>query len=252
MHNLRWRIAASVAVTVTIISVGLLAHRYTSLEWLAARESRLRELVQQHPIQSWLIGFLSYICLSLVPGSSGKSVVFGWLFGFWSAVVMVDLALTIAALATFFLSRLMLREALEHRFSVHLQLLRDRLQHNAGFYLLTLRLVHAPFSVVNYSIGATNIVPSFTFWWTTQLGLLPGTMVFVFAGTRIPTLSTIVDKGVLSLLDVSLVLALIATALLPISGRYAAKIIQRRSARRHADCGSTIGEADIGESHARK
>ena len=247
MQGLQRRIVASLAVLAVIVSLGLLAQRYTSLEWLIARETRLRILVHQHPMQSWLVGFLSYICLSLIPGTSGKSVIFGWLFGFWPAVVLVDSALTIAALFTFVLSRLMLREALEHRFGVHLQNLRDRLHQNAGFYLLTLRLVHAPFSFVNYSVGATNIVPLFTFWWTTQLGLLPGTMVFVFAGTRIPTLTAIAENGVLSLLDVSLVAGLIATALLPISMRWAARIIQQRTARRHADCDSEISETDHGE-----
>lgn len=53
-----------------------------------------------------------------------------------------------------------------------------------------------------------------TFWWTTQLGLLPATMIFVYAGTQIPSLATIADRGVLVMLDAKLIIALIASAVI--------------------------------------
>ena len=239
-------------VMVFIISLGLLAQKYTSLEWLIHRESKLRAIVDQRPVESWMAGFLIYICLSLIPGTSGKSVIVGWLFGFWSAVMLVDSALTIAAMTTFFLSRVLFREAVEHRFGIYLHYLRQKLHHNAQFYLLTLRLAHAPFSIVNYGVGATNIVSAFTFWWSTQVGLLPGTIVFVFVGTRIPALSTIAEKGVLTLLDLSLILSLIATAFLPLAARCLVRTFQRRFANRHADCDSPICQTKDGELHVRE
>ena len=96
--------------------------------------------------------------------------------------------------------------------------------------MLMLRLLHTPFSFVNYGAGATNIVSARTFWWTTQLGLLPGTMVFVFAGTRIPSLAIIAERGVAAIFDPLLFLVLILTAFLPILGRICVNAIQRRSA----------------------
>ena len=35
-----------------------------------------------------------------------------------------------------------------------------------------------------------------TFWWVSQLGMLPGTMVYVYAGSRVPNLQTLADKGI--------------------------------------------------------
>lgn len=236
MKNIQRRILASIIVIVTIVTLGMLARHYTSVDWLIAQEAQVREYVRANPVRSFLMGFMVYTCLSLIPGTSGKSVVFGWLYGFWTALVLVDMALTVAALLTFLVSRYLFREAVEERFHVQLGYFRKKLESNAGFYLLTIRLLHAPFSFVNYGSGATNIVPVSTFWWTTQLGLVPGTMVFVFAGTRIPTLSVIAEHGVVALLDSTLIAALITTSALPVVIRGISALIRRGFSRRHDDC----------------
>jgi len=126
----------------------------------------------------------------------------------------VDSALTFAALVTFFASRFLLRDALESRFGPYLEVFRRKCESNVGFYLLMLRLLHTPFSFLNYVAGATNVVSTKTFWWTTQVGLLPATMIFVYAGTQIPSLATIAERGVFALLDARLLIALIAPAIL--------------------------------------
>ena len=227
MKGIHQRILASIAVVVIIATLGMLAQQYTSLEWFVAEETHLRDAVDSHPVKSWLIGFALYICLSLIPGTAGKSVVAGWFFGIWAGVLMVDLALTVAAMVTFFASRFIFREYVESRFGVHLVQFRHKTETQAGFYLLTLRFLHTPFSFLNYAAGATNIVPARTFLWTTPLGLLPSTIIFVFAGTRVPALSVIAKKGPLALLDGTLIAALLATATLPIILRGLVKIVQR-------------------------
>jgi uncharacterized membrane protein YdjX (TVP38/TMEM64 family) len=95
-------------------------------------------------------------------------------------------------------------------------------------------------------------VPAKTFWWTTQLGLIPSTMVFAFAGARIPALSVIAERGVLSLLDQSLIAALVATAILPIIIRWIAAGVGRRFKKRHVDCNSSSMQEPAGETHVRR
>ena len=34
-----------------------------------------------------------------------------------------------------------------------------------------------------------------TYYWVSQLGMLPGTAVYVYAGSRVPNLSTLAEKG---------------------------------------------------------
>lgn len=230
MREIHQRILATLVVVLSLATLGLLAQRYASLDWLAAKETRLREMVQAHGLVSWMIGFLIYTCLSLIPGTAGKAVVCGWLFGFWAAVLMVDGALTVAALVSFLTSRFLFRETVEFRLGIYLVRFRQRLESNAGFYLLMLRLLHAPYSLVNYLAGATNLVPIQTFWWTTQLGVLPSTMIFVFAGTRIPTLSAISARGVWALLDYRLFGALAMTAVLPLMIKWVSAWLGQRLA----------------------
>jgi len=214
MREIHRRILASSSIVIVIAALGLIAQRYSSMELLILYESNVREFVRIKPVQSWVIGFVLYICLSMIPGTVGKTFVCGWVFGFWPATILVDVALTFAALVTFFVSRFLLREAIESRFGVYLEIFRRKSESNVGFYLLMLRLMHTPFSFVNYVAGATNLVSTKTFWWTTQIGLLPATMIFVYAGTQIPSLATIADRGVLALLDARLLIALTAPAIL--------------------------------------
>ncbi len=210
MKSISHRLLAMIAFILLIGALGVLARHYGSMEWMVENETRLRELVQQKPGQLWLIGLVIYTAFSLVPGTAGKAVVFGWLFGFWRAVLMVDIALTIAAVTSFVVARYVARDMVNAKFGKRIETLNQGLAKDGVFYLLLMRLAHAPFTIVNYGSSATSISLR-TFAWTTMVGILPGTMVFVFVGTRIPTLGEIADKGALQLLD-PLMFALLAAA----------------------------------------
>lgn len=213
------RLLLGVSFIGVLAVVTIVLREHTSLDALVQRETQLRDAIAAHPIQSWLIGFGVYFLASLVPLTGGKSMVFGWLFGLIPAVLMIDGALTLAALVTFLTSRYLIREAVESRFAVHVARLNHHIERDGSFYLLFLRMAHAPYTFINYVSGALR-VPTRTFWWTTQLGLLPGTIVFAFAGTRLPTLRELAEHGAARLLDPWLVVALILTGLLPVLIRW--------------------------------
>src|SRR3989475_3748625 len=60
-----------------------------------------------------------------------------------------------------------------------------------AFYLFALRLVPAfPFVLVNLLMGLTPIRTR-TFYWVSQIGMLPATIVYVNAGTQLATLTSI-------------------------------------------------------------
>ena len=62
--------------------------------------------------------------------------------------------------------------------------------------IFTLRLIpQVPFFVVNVAMGLTKMRLA-TFWWVSQLGMLPGTLVFVNAGTQLARIDSL--SGVLS------------------------------------------------------
>jgi uncharacterized membrane protein YdjX (TVP38/TMEM64 family) len=226
------RLRLPILIVLLMAVMAILASRYTSLDWFVQNERWLRAAIKANPFKSHVIGFVVYLLVSLVPGTAGKSIVLGWLFGLISGVVIVNSALVAAALTTFLLCRHYLQSVVEARFGPYLLPIQRRMKDDGALYLLTLRLAHAPFSIMNYAAGAGTEVPFRTFWWTTQLGLLPGNIVFVFAGTRLPSLEILVQRGPLSLLDGPMITALIATVFLPWLAR---KMIQRMSRPRDTE-----------------
>lgn len=209
--------------------IAVLASRYTSLEWLVQHDRSLRATITANPVTTGLIAFVVYLVASLVPGTTGKSIVLGWLFGILVGVIIVNTALVAASLVTFLLCRHYLRADVQSRFGFYLQPIQKRMKIDGALYLLTLRLAHAPFSLMNYAAGAGTDVPFRTFWWTTQLGLLPGNVVFVYAGTRLPTIEELIVRGPFGLLDGPMIAALACTIILPWLVR---KVIHLISSRR--------------------
>ena len=88
----------------------------------------------------------------------------------------------------------------------------------------TLRLVPAvPFFVINVVMGLTKIRLT-TFWWVSQLGMLPATCIFIWAGASAPSLESIRQKGAGGVLSLNVVLALVALGLFPLAARWAIRL----------------------------
>ena len=215
MFGLAKRLLIPTVIVLLLICIGLTASHYTSLDVLVESDASLRQTIRNQPVTSSVIGFIAYVLVSLIPGTAGKSIVLGWFFGLLAGVVIVNVALVLAAIMTFVVIRSCFREAVRKRLGRQLKPLRDRMEHDGGFYLITLRMAHAPFTIVNYTTAAGTDVSLGTFWWTTQLGLLPANIVFVFAGTRLPTLEELIVAGPLGVLDGPMIVALLSTVFVP-------------------------------------
>jgi uncharacterized membrane protein YdjX (TVP38/TMEM64 family) len=159
-----------------------------------------------------------YTLLSLVPGTSGKAVVFGWLYGFWLGLVQVNVGLTIAAVISFLLSRHVFRDTIQSRFSYTMDRIDDAVQRDGAFLVIALRLLHVPFTFVNYSMGTTSIRTS-TFWWSSQLGMLPGCILFVLAGAQLPTLKELLARGSAAIFTPRLMIVFALMAVFPFVAR---------------------------------
>jgi uncharacterized membrane protein YdjX (TVP38/TMEM64 family) len=89
------------------------------------------------------------------------------------------------------------RDAVHRRFADLSTRFDDAWRRDGPYFLLTLRLVVVvPFFVINLVMGLTPIRTR-TFWWVSQLGMLPGTAVYVYAGSSVPSLD-VLAKGDIS------------------------------------------------------
>ena len=210
-----WRKPLVLVLVLTLLLViAWYVHNYASLEVLITKEKIVRDAIANHPLQSFFVGFTIYLVLSLVPGTGGKGVIYGWLYGFWQAVTIVTVGLTIAAMIIFFLSRYLFQEAIERRYTRFLILMNKHLEKEGAFYLLTLRMLHVPYSIVNPVSGASR-VRSWTFFWTTAVGLLPANAIWVYVGLRLPSLQELATSGPGAFIDFPLIAALVGCAFLP-------------------------------------
>ncbi|MDP6651231.1 MAG: VTT domain-containing protein [Gammaproteobacteria bacterium] len=194
-------------------------NNYVSLEQMAAQEVRLRDYIALNPWRAFFIGFAIYQVLALVPGTGGKAIIYGWLFGFWQAVIIVSVGLSIAAMAIFSLSRYLFQESIERRYPEFLALMNTHLEREGAFYLLTLRMAHAPYSIVNPVSGASR-VRTWTFFWTTAVGLLPANAIWAYVGLRLPSLQELASSGPEAFIDLPLIAALVICAILPLLIRW--------------------------------
>ena len=195
-----------------------LFERWLSLEQLIVHESWLRQQVREHPWRSGSLGFVIYLVTSLIPGTGGKSIVYGWVFGLVAGAGIATLALTFAATISFCFSRYFLRDAIHRRFGHYVAHIDRALERDGGFYLFAMRVVHFPYTLTNYAMGATTIRLR-SFFGATLLGLLPGSFVFAYAGSQLPTLSALAERGVLGVVSPQLMLAAALLAISPIAIR---------------------------------
>lgn len=201
-----------------------------SFEALAERESELHQFQAEHPVLVYGVAFLLYAGVTglSLPGAAGLSLLFAWYFGFPRALVLISFASTTGATLAFLLSRYLLREAIQNRFGDRLSAFNNALAREGAFYLFTLRLIPAfPFWMINLVMGLTPM-RTLTFWWVSQIGMFPGTCVYVYAGSSIPDLETLAKEGIGAVLSpAQLAPILIAFALLGIFPLAVKKLMQR-------------------------
>ncbi|MBI2605075.1 MAG: FAD-dependent oxidoreductase [Deltaproteobacteria bacterium] len=150
------------------------------------------------------------------PGATVLTLAGGAVFGFWLGTLIVSFASTIGATLAFAVSRFLLRDWMQSKFREKLTAINEGIKKEGAFYLFALRLVPAfPFFLVNLVMGLTPIKTT-TFYWVSQLGMLAGTMAYVYAGTQLSQIQSV--SGILS---PGLLLAFVIVGVLPLVSKSA-------------------------------
>ncbi|MFD1768024.1 TVP38/TMEM64 family protein [Sphingorhabdus buctiana] len=142
--------------------------------------------------------FLIYVIVTALslPGAAIMSLVAGALFGVVTGTILVSFASTIGATLAFLSARFLLRDWVQSKFGERLKAIDDGIARDGALYLFTIRLIPLfPFFVVNLLMGLTRIKTR-TFYWVSQIGMFPATIVFVNAGTQISKIES--TAGLLS------------------------------------------------------
>jgi len=179
-----------------ILFLGLVAffyfrlYTYLSFTSLKTYHDVLQQMVRENFIFAALIFVLTYVVLVAIsaPGAIFLTIFGGFLFGPIWGTLFVAIGATLGAAIIFIAARTALRDFLHQKIGVWLQKISAGFKNNAVSYMLFLRLVPLfPFWLI-------NIVPAFleidfsTFVWTTFVGILPGTFVYIMLGNGIGVL----------------------------------------------------------------
>ncbi|USN47983.1 MAG: TVP38/TMEM64 family protein [Pseudobdellovibrionaceae bacterium] len=218
--------------TLVILLVVVLAFFYLdgpealSLHHLKSTQEFWRLYYLDHPILLLSLFFALYVTVTALslPGATVLGLAAGAIFDFKVGVVIVSFASTMGATLACALSRFLFSDWLKNKWGSHLKNMNQGFAKDGALYLFSLRLMPAvPFFVINAGMGLTPI-PLFTFYWVSQISMLPGTMVYVNAGTQLAQIESI--HGLMSLRVIG---SLTLLGLLPLLGRHLNALIQRRS-----------------------
>jgi dihydrolipoamide dehydrogenase len=191
--------------------------QYFSLESLKEHQAALRLYQEQNPILTSGLYVLIYVVTTALsfPGAAILTLAGGALFGVLLGTVLVSFASTIGATLAFLAARFFLRDFVQAKFGERLNRINEGVRKEGAFYLFTLRLVPVfPFFLVNLVMGLTPI-RTLTYFFVSQVGMLPGTIAYVNAGTEIAKIDSL--KGILS---PGLLLSFAVVGLLPLISKW--------------------------------
>ena len=199
--------------------------QYFNLEFFKSQQAAIDHYYQQNPLTTVSIFFILYVAVTglSLPGAAIMTLVAGAIFGLLWGTIIVSFASSIGATVAFLAARFLFQDTVQKRFGHNLKAINRGVEREGAFYLFTLRLVPAfPFFVINLVMALTPI-KTLTFYGVSQLGMLPGTLVYVNAGTQIAEIESV--SGILS---ADLIFSFVLLGLFPLIAKRVVAFIKAR------------------------
>lgn len=186
--------------------------QYVSLDTVHTKRMWLEQFVMGHyewAVCIYLIWYVVTVTLAL-PFTALSTVVGGFFFGTIPAVIYTNIGATVGAALFFLLVRYLWRDVVQERYQHRLAWFNAQVKQNGAYYLMSMRfLAFIPFFVENLLAGLSD-VSLWTFVWTTSLGIIPGSIVYAFAGKQLTTIHSLHDIWSFNILLAFTLLAIIA------------------------------------------
>ena len=220
-----WKKTTLMLVAAVLLLVWLSAD--VSLQDMLAAQRELAMHFMDNPTLVTVIYFGVFVLLTALclPGAGVLMLVGGGCMGFGLCMVVSTAASALGALLTMLFARHFFRSSVESRFANKLNDINKGIEKNEVAYLLSLRLAPIiPFVAFNLLAGLTRVKP-WTFLWTSFLGMLPGTMLYVNAGNELAKVNRLEE-----LISLEVVISLAALALVPFLIQWGTRQFQLRKA----------------------
>jgi pyruvate/2-oxoglutarate dehydrogenase complex dihydrolipoamide dehydrogenase (E3) component/uncharacterized membrane protein YdjX (TVP38/TMEM64 family) len=195
-----------------------------SLESFQSYRADLEQFTSNNFTLALILFFTTYVVSTAVslPGATVLTLAGGALFGLYYGLIVVSFASTLGATISFLLSRFLFRDWIRGRFQSVFKKIDEGFTNQGGSYLFSMRLLPIfPFFAVNALMGLTKI-STFRFFVISQIGMLPGTILYVWAGTELGQVTTLAG-----LISAKILVAFAALALFPYLVKFLLKSYKR-------------------------
>ena len=186
-----------------VLSFNLIKQKYVDIQLL----------INDKYLFYYLLFFFGYIVVTALalPISLLKTLLAGALFGLLPGVILTSFASTIGSTLCFLISRYLFKDIFQEKYKKYLVKVNLGIKKEGLLYLLFLRLSPIfPFFLINLTFGLTQMKWT-NFYWISQLGMLPATVLFVNAGNQLSQINNLED-----ILTMKVIVSLSAIGLLPI------------------------------------
>ncbi len=187
-------------------------YEYITLQTFQEKRLHLMQMVADHYLRSVIAYITIYIVIvaSAIPLAGLGTVIGGFLFGILPGALYANIGATVGAAIFFLIVRYAFGNMLQERYKHKLHHFNEQMRSYGVFYLIAFRFIIAvPFFIENLLLGLTKI-PLWTFIWTTSLGILPGSLVYTFAGKQLTTITNLHDIFSLPILIAFCLLTILA------------------------------------------
>ncbi len=224
MNLKKWlMILAILVVVIAFWSSG--AQDYLTLEALKTHQQGLNAWIMDNvwlAVGGYMLIYIAVTALSL-PGAAIMTLAGGAFFGNVYGLAAVSIASTIGASIAFLVARFLARDTLQKKYASTVARMDRGIEKDGAFYLATLRLVPVfPFFLINIAMGLTGMKLR-TYALVSWAAMLPGTFVYVNAGTQLAQIQSTGD-----IVSADLLLSFALLGLFPLIAKFVVGFIRRR------------------------
>jgi len=223
MNRNKLILLGAIAVIVALF-LGLGGHNLLTLDNLQAHQASVAQWIEQNlilAVAGYGVLYVLVTALSL-PGATIMTLAGGAFFGNLYGLLAVSVASTIGASLAFLVARFLLRDTLRAKYRETIAKIDRGIEKDGAFYLATLRLVPVfPFFLINLAMGLTGMKLR-TYAWVSWAAMLPGTLVYVNAGTQLGQIQSTSD-----IVSADLLLSFALLGLFPLIAKFVVGFLRR-------------------------
>ena len=223
--NSKKLILLAVIGALVALFIGFGGHEILTLENLQNHQASIDEWISANLLTA-VLGFAGiYVVVTALslPGAAIMTLAGGAFFGNIYGLVAVSVASTIGASLAFLVARFLMRDTLRNKYAETVAKMDRGIQKDGAFYLATLRLVPVfPFFLINLAMGLTGMKLK-TYALVSWAAMLPGTFVYVNAGTQLSTIESTSD-----IVSANILLSFALLGVFPLIAKFVVGFIRKK------------------------